>query len=778
MKTKVITSLVLIFYGYFIYAQELTQTVRGVVLDNDSRETLIGATVIRLGAEYVTGTTTNNDGEFILENVPLGRHSFQINYLGYQPYVTGEILVSSGKEVFLEIAMNQSVSNLEEVVVKAEIDKSKTMNIMTLLSARTFSVEEASRYAGGFDDPTRLVSAFAGVSASQIESNGISVRGNAPSMVQYRMEGVEIENANHFEGGDLLGGGFVSLFNSHVLGNSDFLTGAFPAEYGNALSAVFDMNLRVGNNMNYEHSFEAGIMGINAASEGPFKKGGRSSYLINYRYSTFGLISGLLPEGEGLPIYQDLTFKTNFPTKYGVFSVWGAAAIDDFYLKAVEESKDWTMEQNREEIKADFMPAMGGVNHKYVLKNQAYIHSSILYSYYNRKERMKWLGDDLKLYDMSSMDYTTNNFTVQSFINKKFGARHTNRTGIFYKIYNYSIDNYASNERQGPMYSINRSEGTSSLIRAYTQSKVNVSDQLTFNLGLHYQMFTLNNKYSIEPRLSLRYNLSNKLAMSAAYGLHSRMQTLDHYFVTLENGEKPNTELDFTKAQHFVLGFDYRINPHTRIIVNPYYQILSSVPVVRDSSFSVINLQNSHNFNEALINEGSATNIGIEFTLERFLNRGFYYLATVSLYNSKYKGGDDIERNTIYNGNYVANILAGKEWQIGKKKVNIFGVNGRLYTIGGNRTSPVNLEQSLINEEVVYDDTRLYEDQFPATTRLDLSISYIRNKPNYTSTFSIQLLNALGSVISYSKEYSFVEQDIVELKTTSMLPNISWKIEF
>jgi hypothetical protein len=778
MKKKVVLLMVLIFCGYAIHAQELTQTIRGVVLDNDSRETLIGATVIRLGAEYATGTITNNDGEFILENVPLGRHSFQINYLGYQPYVTGEILVSSGKEVFLEIAMNQSVSNLEEVVVKAEIDKSKTMNIMTLLSARTFSVEEASRYAGGFDDPTRLVSAFAGVSASQIESNGISVRGNAPSMVQYRMEGVEIENANHFEGGDLLGGGFVSLFNSHVLGNSDFLTGAFPAEYGNALSAVFDMNLRVGNNMNYEHSFEAGIMGINATSEGPFKKGGRSSYLINYRYSTFGLISGLLPEGEGLPIYQDLTFKTNFPTKYGVFSVWGAAAIDDFYLKAVEESKDWTMEQNREEIKADFMPAMGGVNHKYVLKNQAYIHSSILYSYYNRKERMKWLGDDLKLYDMSSMDYTTNNFTVQSFINKKFGARHTNRTGIFYKIYNYSIDNYASNERQGPMYSINRSEGTSSLVRAYSQSKVKVSDQLTFNLGLHYQMFTLNNKYSIEPRLSLRYNLSNKLAMSAAYGLHSRMQTLDHYFVTLENGEKPNTELDFTKAQHFVLGFDYRINPHTRIIVNPYYQILSSVPVVRDSSFSVINLQNSHSFNEALINDGSATNIGIEFTLERFLNKGFYYLVTASVYNSKYKGGDDIERNTIYNGNYVANILAGKEWQIGKKKVNSFGVNGRLYAIGGNRTSPVNLEQSLINEEVVYDNTRLYEDQFPATTRLDLSISYIKNKPNYTSTFSLQLLNALGSVITYSKEYSFVEQNIVELKTTSMLPNISWKIEF
>jgi hypothetical protein len=778
MKTKVLASLVIIFSGYAINAQELTQTVRGVVLDNDSRETLMGAAVIRLGAEYTTGTTTNSAGEFVLENVPLGRHSFQVNYLGYKPYVTSEILVSSGKEVYLEIALNQSVSNLEEVVIKAEIDKSATINSMTLISARTFSVEDASRYAGGFDDPTRLVSAFAGVSAPQIESNGISVRGNAPSMVQYRMEGIDIDIANHFEGGDLLGGGFVSLFSRHVLGGSDFLTGAFPAEYGNALSAVFDMNLRVGNNMNYEHSFEAGIMGINIASEGPFKKGGSSSYLFNYRYSTFGLIEGLLPEGEGLPIYQDLTFKTNFPTKHGVFSVWGAAAIDDFYLKAVESPNDWTMEQNREEIKSDFLPAMVGINHRYILKNQAYIHSSILYSYYNRKERMRWLGDDLNLYDMSSMDYTTNNFTVQSFINKKFGARHTNRTGIFYKIYNYSIDNYASKERQGPMYSINRSEGTSSLVRAYSQSKVNASDQLTFNFGLHYQMFTLNNKYSLEPRLSLRYDITNKLALSGAYGLHSRLQILDHYFVTMESGETPNTDLDFTKAQHFVLGFEYRITPHTRIIINPYYQILSSVPVIPDSSFSVINLQDSHNFNEALVNNGSATNVGIEFTLERFLNKGFYYLVTASVYNSKYKGGDDIERNTLYNGNYVANILAGKEWQIGRKNVNRFGVNARLYAIGGNRTSPVDIEQSLIDEEVVYDDTRLYENQFPSTNRLDLTISFIRNKPKYTNTFSLQLLNALGSVITYSKEYDFVEQNVVELKTTSVLPNISWKIEF
>lgn len=778
MKKVQITFLMIILLAANANAQQLVQTVRGTVVDKDSQVPLIGATVILIGAASENGTVTDLNGNFVLTNVPVGRHSFKISYIGYMPYVINEVYVSSGKEVFLNIALKESVTDLTEVTISAEIDKNVTLNSMTLVSGRTFSTEEANRYAGGFDDPTRLVSSFAGVSAPQIESNGISVRGNAPSMVQYRMEGVEIEYPNHFEGGDLLGGGFVSIFSSHVLGNSDFLTGAFSAEYGNALSAVFDMNLRVGNSSNYEHTFEAGIMGLTAASEGPFKKGGSSSYLVNYRYSTFGLVQGFLPEGEGLPVYQDLSFKTNFQTKYGVFSIWGAGAIDNFYLKAVEDSADWDMEIKREEIKTDFLPMMVGLNHVYAFKNQAYFQTALLYSYYHRKESMQWLGDNLQLYDMSKIDYKTNNFTVSSFFNKKFGPKHTNRTGFVYKLYNYATDNYEAQERYGPMYNVNNTVGNSSLIQAFSESKLSLSNKLALLLGLHYQMFTLNNKFSVEPRLSLRYEINNRLALSAAYGLHSRMQTLDFYFIRLENGETPNENLDFTKAQHFVLGIDYRISPNTRILINPYYQILSDVPVIQDSSFSVINLQDSHNFDQALVNNGTGTNLGVELTLERFLSRGFYYLVTAAFYDSRYVGGDDIDRNTVWNGNYVANILGGKEWAIGKKKTNGLSVNGRLYIIGGNRTSPVDLEQSVMDQTVVYDNNRLYEDQFPTTSRLDLTFSFILNKPKQTSTFSVQLLNALGSVINYSQQYNFVENTVVEMETTSMLPNISWKIQF
>ncbi|MFC2096093.1 carboxypeptidase-like regulatory domain-containing protein [Bacteroidota bacterium] len=759
-------------------AQELTQTVRGKVIDNDTQMPLIGATVVRLGTEITTGTSTDVNGEFELKNVPVGRQNLQVSYLGYQPYVVNELLVSSGKETVLTVGLTESVNKIEEVVVKAQIRKDQALNSMTSISARVFSVEEAKRYAGGFDDPLRLASAFAGVSGPEIESNGISVRGNAPSMVQYRIEGVEVQNANHFEGGDLLGGGFVSLFSSHLLANSDFLTGAFPAQYGNALSATFDMKLRNGNNQNYEHAIQVGVMGIDVASEGPFKKGGNASYLFNYRYSTFGLLTAFLPEGEGLPIYQDLNFKLNFPTKIGVFSVWGAGAIDSFDRTAEEDSTEWNMKGKRMENNADFNIAMGGLTHKYILKNQAYINTSVVYTYDWKKDNAKWLHDDLNLYDLGASENVNNTFTIATFLNKKFGARHTNRTGVNYKLISFNYDQMGAPKRLDPMVRVADIEGNTALIQAYSQSKFSVTDNFIINAGLNFQMLTLNNKYNIEPRLGMKYKTSDKLSISAAYGYHSKMQVLNHYFIQDENGNTPNEDLDFTKAHHFVLGFDYKLGENTRLKIEPYYQILSEIPVIKDSSFAVINLQDAHGFDEVMENGGTGINYGVEFTLEKFLDRGFYYLVTASIYDSKYEGGDGVERNTAFNGNYVGNILLGKEWTIGKSKNNRLGINGRYYFNGGARQSPINYAQSDLEQEVVYDDSRLFEEKAPNTSRLDLTLSFSRNRPKYTSTLSVQMLNVLGSVITYKQNYDFVKNEVVEFEGKSNMPNVSWRIDF
>ena len=283
----------LIFLNGIVTAQGITQTIKGKVLDKESQVSLPGANVVILGTNPVIGTVSDMDGNFRLENVPVGRYTIQISFIGYESITIPEILVGSGKEVVLEAGLKESINELDEVVVKAHSRKDRPLNSMATISARSFTVEETRRYAGGLDDPARMVSAFAGVTTGNLQDNAIIIRGNSPKGVAWHIEGVDVPNPNHFSGGNVAGGGAVNVISGQLLSNSDFFTGAFPAEYGNALAGVFDIKLRTGNYEKREYAFQAGLLGIDFAAEGPFVKGNNASYLFNYRYSTFGLLKDL-----------------------------------------------------------------------------------------------------------------------------------------------------------------------------------------------------------------------------------------------------------------------------------------------------------------------------------------------------------------------------------------------------------------------------------------------------------------------------------------------------
>jgi hypothetical protein len=257
---------------------------------------------------------------------------------------------------------------------------------------------------------------------------------------------------------------------------------------------------------------------------------------------------------------------------------------------------------------------------------------------------------------------------------------------------------------------------------------------------------------------------------------------LNLYFVKGKSEDEnfpSNSKLGFTKAHHIIFGYDFQINSNLRVKIEPYYQYLYDVPVIKDSSFSLINLELANEFNEKLINKGSGTNIGIDFTVERFLKDGFYYLLTASVFNSTFKGGDGITRNTRYNKNFMANLLGGKEWEIRKNgKNNVLGINARLYIKGGDRTSPVDMSASTIAEKVVFDERKAFENQRPVTYRCDLGMTYRKNKPKYSSVWSIQLLNATYSPIMYEFKYNANKKKVEEVKQRFAMPAISWKIEF
>ena len=316
--------LLIFFTGLSLQAQEITQTIRGTVTDAATQQPIPGAAVILFGSNPIKGFMTDIDGNFRLENVSVGRPIVQISMVGYAPLKLSNLVLTSSKELILNISLEATFIQGNTVEIVAKIDKDKPLNELSSVSTRTFSVDEAQRYAGSFGDPARLSTSFAGVVAGNDQRNDIVVRGNSPLGVLWRLEGIDIPSPSHYSGSGTSGGA-VSILNTNVLSNSDFSTGAFAAEYGNATSAAFDVKMRKGNNERHEFTGQVGFNGFEAGAEGPLSSNKKSSYLINYRYSTLGALNavGLEFVEGGVPQYQDLSFKLDFQHKNGKTSLFG-----------------------------------------------------------------------------------------------------------------------------------------------------------------------------------------------------------------------------------------------------------------------------------------------------------------------------------------------------------------------------------------------------------------------------------------------------------------------
>lgn len=779
MKRIILTVFTSFLVAFNSFAQ-ITQTISGKVFDAVTGEGLVGATVIVADSEPVIGTVCDVDGNFTLENVPVGRQNIQASMMGYDIYVARELMVSSGKATILNMALQTSNVGLEEVVITTS--KDAPINTMTTLSARQFTVEETQRYAGGFDDPARLATSFAGVASPSVSSNGISVRGNNPQGLLWRIEGVEVPTPNHFANLTVIGGGLYTILSNQMLANSDFYTGAFPAEYGNASSGVFDIRMKTGNTTNREYTLQAGVIGIDFATEGPFKKGKSASYAMNYRYSTFGLIAPVLPDDAGLMKYQDLSFKTVFPTqKAGTFSLWSIAALDGIKMDPADSS-DWEADTDRDKSDDQLYMFASGLSHKMLLGKKTFLNTSIAASGngLTHEEERLYDNDNLQAYPQSDVSDREWRFTLQSTLNHRFGDQHTNSTGFYYTHLGYHVDIQEAPSDGLPLSSLAKGNGATDLIQIYTQSKINPTPQLTLNVGVHYQHFLLNNNAVIEPRIGIKYDIGPKHSIALAYGLHSRIEGLAIYFANI-NGTYPNKALDLMKSNHFILGYEAKLSENLRLKIEPYYQYLTDVPVSPTSYVSTLNIENSIFFSHALTNKGTGRNVGIDITLERFLSNGFYYLATASLFDSKYTAADGIQRNTRYNKNYVCNVLLGKEWMVGKNGQHVLGANIRLNYLGGNRLEAIDATSSMAAHKVIYGETNssiAYDKQLKDMPVFSIGASYRRNKPRYASIWSFQIINALNAE-EFVEDYYNVKSHTIEQKYDKIIvPNISYKIEF
>jgi hypothetical protein len=773
-------ALTLLISWQALRAQSLTQTVRGKVIDQISQTPLPGATVMILNTDPLMGAAADMDGYFKLPQVPLGTHTLRISFVGYEDLILPNVLVNSGKEVVLTITLEESLDQMDEVVVLAT-EKDRTVNDMVTVSGRTFSVEETRKFAAAVNDPGRMAASFSGVVSTDDGNNNISIRGNSPNGLLWRMEGIDIPNPNHFVNPGSSGGG-ISILSSQLLANSDFITGAFPAEYGNALSGVFDLSLRKGNNESSEFTFQAGFLGTDLAAEGPIAKNYKGSYLINYRYSTLSILSKLgIPLGDFATNFQDLSFNFYLPAgKRHSFSVFGFGGLSDQNSDAEKDSLNWTTDFDRYSSTYFSNTGAVGIKHSFLINSSNFLQNTILASSHEIGDQTDRLDENYQNLEWYYENFSNSKITFSSVLNSKLSPRSNLRTGVYLNQLYYNLRENGYNQDLDLMETLINSKGNTQSIQAFSQLNVKASERLNLNFGVHYLQLLLNNSNSIEPRFSASYALDEKQRVSFGYGLHSQVQPLGTYFAEMEEDGKiikPNEQLDLSKSHHLVLGYDRQLNPFLRMKIEGYYQHLFDIPVKpgADQTYSIINQQWSYT-TDPLINAGFGKNYGAEFTLEQFTHKNLYFLFSASLYNSLYKTQENIWRNTRYNGNANLSLTAGKDYQL--KKNRTLGFNFRSIYSGGLRTTPVNLEESINQGETVYEEDQAFENQNPAYFRTDIRVSLKWNRPKSTSTLALDIQNVTNRKNIFGSYFEPMSGEIKTAYQTPLIPILSYRIEF
>ncbi len=790
-KTLLFIASLLVFANLAIASNNLSQSISGTVVDAITGYPLIGANVILENYDPIIGTTTDVNGNFELQNIALGRQTIRISYLGYKTQTIRNLLITSGKQTMVKIYLEEDITSVAEVVVKSNTNKNRPLNDMALISARTFSVEETERFAGSLGDPARMVANYAGVATQNDARNDIIIRGNSPSGVLWRLEGIEIPNPNHF---GALGttGGPVSMINNNLLENSDFFTGAFPAEYGNALAGAFDLNLRSGNSRKTEFIGQVGFNGFEAGIEGPlFKtgKGQKASYIANFRYSTLEVLNKMgfsMGTGTAIPQYKDFTFMVDIPgTKAGRFKLFGL--YGDSYIELGRDYADSTDNSyNGRGTAINFGSGLitVGASHTYFFNESTKLKTTISYQSTHAQTKLDSIIDRKYEKPHVRQNQMENKISMASKLTHKLNAKNSIDFGFIADYFFIDFIDSVFNADYNRFLTGNDIQGNLTLIQTFAQWQHKFSNTLTAYTGLHLQYFDLNKAISIEPRLGIQWQLNSQHSLNAGFGKHSQTQPKAIYFHKTYNPVNDisfttNTKLDFTKSNHYILGHNYLINQNFRLKSEVYYQQLYDVPVKESfPEFSMLNT--GANFGgareDSLVNQGSGTNYGLEFTIEKFLNRGYYILFTTSLYSSKYKGYDGKQRNTAFNGNYVFNLLGGYEHKISDKYMLTFDL--RTVWAGGKRYVPVDIEESKQQNKTVYDWTRAYDEKYDDYFRTDIRIGFKHNGRRFSQEWGLDLQNITNYQSMFMQAYDNQKGEVYSTYQQGFMPMMLYRIQF
>jgi len=544
--------------------------------------------------------------------------------------------------------------------------------------------------------------------------------------------------------------------------------------------------MRNGNYNKYEFTLQSSFNGLEAGAEGPIRKINQSSFFTYYRYSFLDLMNKIgfkFSGNEAIPEYQDFIFKINYPLKNGIFQIHSLLGKSSIYIPG---ESDTYYKIDKQDIYNYSSVNTLSLSYTYYLSKNSFLKFIVYYL------------DQIGGTDIDSISENNDKTRIiEHYIKEKKLSFSTNISGKITSNYSYKagikIDKlaYDMNSKYYDydflklVHYLNQSKNFKSgpfLVNTYIQFKIKYLKTLILP-GIHYAHLTLNNSRSIEPRIAFKYILSKNKSFNFGYGLHSKMHSLATYyygtFIAIDNYVETNRDLKFSKAHHFVFGYDWKIKKDLYFKAETYYQYLFKIPVeIKTSWYSLINSGTTWgpDTRDSLVNNGKGKNYGIEFTLEKFFNKKYYFLSTLSLYNSLYKASDNIWRNTVFNGNYIYNLLFGYEHFINKKSLIVFDF--KLSTAGGRRYIPIDLEKSIMAGQQIYDENNIYKYQYPAFFKIDMKIGFKQNFKTMSQEYQFYIENITNNKNILYELYNNSTKEIQKVYQLGFFPMVLWRLNF
>jgi hypothetical protein len=755
----------------FLYAQPPMATVGGQVVEAGSFQAVPGAVVRLVPGNASLAATSDSTGHFRITAVPVGHYSLVVAAAGHDTLELPELWLRAGKQEEQRLVLTPSSNMLGSVTISALAREQ-----LSPLGIKPFTVEQSLRWPATFFDPARLLTALPGVAGINDQANHLSIRGNSPNANTWTLEGVEIVNPSHTGNAgtatDLptLSGGGVTILSAQMLGPSQLLTGVLLANRDNALGGILDMHLRDGNMQRQEWTLQAGLLGLDASTEGPLGKRGRSSYLVNYRYSTVGLLSSMgIDLGDEAITFQDLAFHVALPAgKRGEVHLFGMGGNSSNRFKAVHDTTQWEVDKDSRNIDYKSMMGATGASLRVPLGSRTMLSSTVAVSEIDQDRSEERLTDDYGVGSTFQADLSERKLSGLVEVEGALGARSR-----------WSVGGSATERR---LTSWLNSDVHGWLLRPWVQGRWELGDRWQAMASVGTAYFTYTGETSAEPRALLEWNLAHRQKIALAAGMRSMLPQWQSFGV--------NTwpllvqkKIGPTHSRDVVLGYDRSISDAVQLHAEVYYQQLLDLPVaaagmlvVPVQPFSMVNVWDE-TVGVPLQATGTANNTGVELDLDRHFAGGFFWQANASFYSSRYKDVDGAEHDTRWDGQYLFNAFGGKEYRkVKEDRVRTWGFSGRANVAGGPWCPPLPVYTDVQGNVIYAGDPDWV--QLPAYYRIDLRVYLKMDRKGRTGLWALDLQNVTGARNAAFRYFDFRKHEVITKYQLGLIPNLSYRIEF